>query len=128
MAYRVYFTRRGDSYRDGDTFREVPSFDLVDFRPSKGAFSTCTPTADGSLIALSSYGGDRLWVGEFINGGRFQLSGNGTFADSDGYSQVQGPFGVTWVRTEAQLFLVNTHFEAHAISIFDFTNWESREC
>ena len=113
---------------EGDTFRQVPSFDLLDFAAIEGRVLDLAqhPTTDGSLIAVSSYGEDRLWVAQYAQG-RFHVIWEWDFASSDGYSKVQGPFGVTWVELGDKLYLVNTHFETHALSVFDFTNWASRD-
>jgi len=112
---------------EGDQFREVPSFDLIDFAAIEGRVLDMAPhrVEDGSLVAVSSYGEDRLWVAHYSEG-QFDVVWEWDFSKSDGYSQVQGPFGVTWARNEDSLYLINTHFEAHAISIFDFTDWKSR--
>lgn len=113
---------------EGDQFREVPSFDLVDFAAIEGRVLDMAthPVTSGSLIAVSSYGEDRLWVAHY-QGGRFEVVWEWDFSKSDGYTRVQGPFGVTWVQNGDSLYLINTHFEAHAISIFDFSDWESRQ-
>ena len=113
---------------EGDTLREVPSFNLLDFAAIEGRVLDLAqhPTADGSLVAVSSYGENRLWVAHYAQG-RFNVIWEWDFASSDGYSNVQGPFGVTWVELDGKLYLVNTHFETHALSVFDFTGWASRD-
>ena len=113
---------------ESDNFRKVPSFDLIDFQEIEGRVLDLAvrPTTNGSLLALSSYGNDKLWAGEFING-KFQVIWEWDFGASDGYDRVQGPFGLTWVELDGSLYLVCTHFESHSLSIFDFTNWEARD-
>ena len=51
----------------------------MDFAAIEGRVLDMTPhpVADGSLIAVSSYGGNRLWVGHYKVAG-LKLSGNGT--------------------------------------------------
>ena len=65
------------------------------------------PTATGSLVALSSYGNDKLWAGEFING-KFQVIWEWDFSASDTaeYSLLGLP---GWILMA--LYLVCTHFE-----------------
>ena len=86
---------------EGDTFRQVPSFDLIDFQEIEGRVLDLAvrPVLTGSLVALSSYGNDKLWAGEFING-KFQVIWEWDFSASDGYGRVQGPFGLTWVELD----------------------------
>ena len=113
---------------ESDNFRKVPSFDLIDFQEIEGRVLDLAvrPTANGSLVALSSYGNDKLWAGEFING-KFQVIWEWDFGASDGYDRVQGLSGLPgWSWTVHSTWFC-THFESHSLSIFDFTNWEARD-
>ena len=113
---------------EGDRFRLVPSFDFISHAEIEGRVldMSIQETAEGSLVAVSSYTEDRLWVAQFSDG-KFNVIWEWNFSSSDGYSRVQGPFGVTWVEEPDKLYLVSTHFESHALSVFDFTNWQSRD-
>ena len=108
-----------------DLLRDVPSFDLLAFKPLEGRLLDLAYEPTEELVAVSSYGDNRLWVGTFENGA-FRSIWEWNFFTHDGYSEQQGPFGITWLKRGDALYLVATHFETHALSVFDFTNWKDR--
>ena len=108
-----------------DLLRDVPSFDLLAFKPLEGRLLDLAYEPTEELVAVSSYGDNRLWVGTFENGA-FRSVWEWNFFTHDGYSEQQGPFGLTWLKRGDALYLIATHFETHALSVFDFTNWKDR--